>query len=90
MFEQALTNPDAVGKRHIILSETMWVKDVAQILSDEFKPQGYRIPTFQFPFCAMWAASFVMTALKNILPRWGEVTLLSNDRVRSCCSPTVG
>jgi nucleoside-diphosphate-sugar epimerase len=39
--------PEAVGNRHIIVSEGKWfsIKRVADILSSEFSPKGYKVKT---------------------------------------------
>ncbi len=37
---KAMTIPEAAGKRHIVYGQGMWLKEIAQILSKEFKPQG--------------------------------------------------
>ncbi len=39
--------PEAVGHRHIIVSEAKWfsIKRVADILASEFGPKGYKVKT---------------------------------------------
>lgn len=29
-----------LGKRHLIVNQNIWMKEIAQILAKEFKPQG--------------------------------------------------
>ena len=45
----ALTSDKAVGHRHIMCGENMWYGEIAKVYADEFKPQGYRIPTMVVP-----------------------------------------
>lgn len=45
----AMTSPEAVGKRHILSTQNVWLIDVAEILAKEFKPQGYKISTTAAP-----------------------------------------
>ncbi len=37
---KAMTSSEAAGHRHIVLSQGMWMKEVAQVMHKEFKPQG--------------------------------------------------
>jgi nucleoside-diphosphate-sugar epimerase len=37
---KAMTCPQAVGQRHLIVNTNMWLKEIAQHLSKEFKSQG--------------------------------------------------
>jgi hypothetical protein len=32
-----------LGKRHLIVNQNAWMKEMAQILSKEFKPQGMSV-----------------------------------------------
>ena len=45
----ALTSDKAAGNRHIMCSENLWFGEIAKIYAEEFKPQGYRIPTMVAP-----------------------------------------
>ncbi|MBN2045572.1 MAG: aldehyde reductase [Anaerolineales bacterium] len=45
----AMTSEMAVGKRFLCVGGGIWLGEVAEILSNHFRPQGYRIPRIQFP-----------------------------------------
>jgi dihydroflavonol-4-reductase len=45
----AMVCDQAAGKRFLCVGGTMWLTEIARILSDRFRPHGYRIPLFQFP-----------------------------------------
>lgn len=40
----ALTSEKALSNRHMIVTESMLMKEAAQVLHDEFGPKGYRVP----------------------------------------------
>ena len=39
----AMTTKDAAGHRHCVVTEGVWVADMAQMLEDEFGGQGYSV-----------------------------------------------
>jgi dihydroflavonol-4-reductase len=45
----AMTSEEAAGKRFVCVGGGIWLGEIAQILSDRFRPMGYRIPRIQFP-----------------------------------------
>lgn len=83
---KALTNPDAVGNRHIIVSHGMWMKELAQILQKEFKPQGYYIPTMVAPNFIIWLNSLIEKSFKLVVSRLSREYNYDNKRVSDCLS----
>lgn len=77
----ALTKPEAAGKRHIICTKPMWMKDVANIMADEFRPQGYKIATMAAPNCIVWLGSFFSEPLKGVVPKLGKAHEVDNSRM---------
>ncbi|KAA0187627.1 hypothetical protein HAZT_HAZT000166 [Hyalella azteca] len=81
---KCLTNPEAVGKRHIISSGGIWMKDMNQILADEFKPQNYKVCTRELPNFAIWLASiFNESVRKEVYPRLGSLFEINNSRMKN-------
>lgn len=79
----ALEKPEAAGNRYALVTETVSVKEVATILSEEFKPQGYnRIPSIKIPKVAMWAAKFFNTTAKTLYPAIGKIVKYNNEKMR--------
>nr|XP_045599703.1 phenylacetaldehyde reductase-like isoform X3 [Procambarus clarkii] len=79
---KALTLPEAANNRHIIYTDSVWVKDIALAVAKEFKPQGYSIPTGQLPYFLCWVAGLFNKSMKNnILPRIGKVMKIDNKRM---------
>ena len=51
----AMEKPEAAGKRFILYNKSIWMRDVAEIISDEFAPMGYKIPLRNVPKFLIWA-----------------------------------
>ncbi|KAK6195722.1 hypothetical protein SNE40_001090 [Patella caerulea] len=79
---KAMTLDEAVGKRHLIVNSNVWMKEMAQILAKEFKPQGYSVPTMNCPYFALWLSSVFDKTLKLILPQVGKIHRFDNTRMK--------
>ena len=44
-----MTLPEAAGKRHLLMTASMWFREMAQILYDEFHAHGYDVLTDEEP-----------------------------------------
>ena len=51
----AMEKPEAAGKRFILYNKGIWMRDMAEVISAEFAPMGYKIPLRNFPKFLMWA-----------------------------------
>ncbi|KAG0710408.1 putative uncharacterized oxidoreductase [Chionoecetes opilio] len=79
---KALTLPEAVNNRHIILTDCLWYKDIAGAVAKEFRPQGYSIATAQLPYVVLWLAGLFNKGVRNsILPRVGKTLGVENKRM---------
>lgn len=79
---KAMTLPEAANHRHIISTDSFWMKDVAMAASKEFKQQGYSIPTGQLPNFLVWMAGLFNKNLKNhLLPRLSKSLKVDNKRM---------
>ena len=79
----AMTSPEAAGKRHILVSDSLWMKDIAQTLRDEFASQGYKISTSQAPYCLIWLASWFSSMAGMILRALNSQPSYDNTRMRT-------
>ncbi|XP_076324284.1 uncharacterized protein LOC143232573 [Tachypleus tridentatus] len=79
---KAMTTPSSDGHRHIISTQTVWLKDIALMLTKEFKPQGYRVPTMNAPYFAVWLNSFIDKSTRLLLPRIGREFKFDNSRMK--------
>lgn len=78
---KALDNPEHVGKRYLIVTESKWLKDIACIIKKEFKPYGYFVPTIPVPSVFVWMGSFVDKSTAMLVPRLDKEFKLDNKRM---------
>ena len=78
----AIEKPEAAGNRYLLVAETLHVKAVAQIIMQEFKPQGYKVPTKQLPKIGLWVAKLFSASAKAVYPHLGKVLQWSNERMK--------
>lgn len=79
---KAMTIPEAVGHRHIVATQNLWLKEMAQVLAKELKPQGYSISTISCPYFALWVKGLFDKSVKLILPRVGKEIKFDNTRMK--------
>lgn len=68
---QALKRPEAANKRFLLVNKSVWMKDLAEILKVEFKPQGYSVTTSELPKVMAQFSSLFLTELKVVMKEWG-------------------
>ncbi|XP_071949449.1 uncharacterized protein [Antedon mediterranea] len=78
----AMTNDEAVGNRHILLSKNLWFQEICVILATEFKAQGYNPPTKVLPNFLVKFAAFFKTDLKQLVPQLDADIKGDNTRMR--------
>ncbi|XP_078666927.1 uncharacterized protein LOC144908861 isoform X4 [Branchiostoma floridae x Branchiostoma belcheri] len=78
----ALTNEQAADNRHILVQGNMWLREVAQILAKEFKPQGYNVPTMSCPKFLLRISSWFDGGLRMVVPYVGKVLTCDNKRMK--------
>ena len=76
----ALENPNSNGNRYLLSEKTMWILDVAHILQNEFKPQGYKVTTNTIGKCPLRLFSLVNKQAKSILKYTGLSYKLDNSK----------
>jgi len=79
---RAMTHPSAAGNRYICTSAPLWMIDVAQILSKEFSPKGYKITTFGVPKPLVWMVSLWDKDAEAVLPLLGAKTNMTNEKIK--------
>ena len=78
----AMRTPEAAGKRFICSVGNFWMREIAQILNNNFASQGYKVPTRGLPdFLLRIVALFDKTAAL-VVPDLGVVTTLSNQQIK--------
>ena len=79
----AMEKPEAAGKRFLAYTETVSFKDFAAIVREEFKPQGYSVPSMPLPKVGMWIFKFFDQTAKETYDIWGIKLLFNNERMKS-------
>lgn len=78
----ALEKSEAAGNRYALVSGNITLKQMAQMMIEEFKPQGYnKIPSMNIPKCVAWVGKFFDPSTKNIYPSIGKVTRFNNEKM---------
>src|SRR6185295_8779111 len=78
----AMEKPNAAGNRYICAGNHYWMRDIAQMLAEEFGPQGYRVPTGHLPYWVLWLAARFDPTIRMTLNYIGRKELVSNDKIR--------
>ena len=78
----ALERPEAAGNRYIAFAERLSLKEIAQILADEFNPQGYKIAVKGISKAALWATKFVKQDAKMMYHMLGKQFDYSNEKLK--------
>jgi nucleoside-diphosphate-sugar epimerase len=78
---KAMTMPEANGKRHLLVNRTVWLKDLADILDKEFRPQGYIIPLREAPYLLLKFKSFFDKSLNSLIEDYGKEVKLDAKRM---------
>ena len=78
----AMNKPNAAGNRYILYTASMWAKEIADVISKEFSPQGYKIPSMTLPKVAVWLAKFFSAPAKAIYPAVGKTVIYENEKMK--------
>ena len=79
---EALRRPEAANQRFILSNETIWFQRVAQVLQEEFQPQGYNITTKELQRCLLTIGSWFKPEIKQVIHQWGQVMNFDNTKSR--------
>lgn len=78
----AMEKPECSGNRYILTSgTTLNFQEIAQILAEEFEPQGYKIGKRKIPKFVAWLGSFFSSEFKMLLPMIGKNVELVNTKM---------
>ena len=78
----AMEKSGIVGKRFIITAENRSMREMAEVMSREFGPQGYKIPSWSIPKPGVWLLSFFEPTVRMIYSTIGKTITLSNERMK--------
>ena len=78
---KALITKEAAGKRHIVCTDSWWMKQIALVLQKEYKSKGFNPPTMVAPNFLVWLNSFIDKKYKTVVSRLSKEMKFSNERV---------
>ncbi len=79
----AMESPEAAGKRYIAHNTTLPYSEIAAIISREFKPQGYKVPTKPIKKIMLGVLSKFNSGAKFAAKNEGSDIQISNDKMKS-------
>ena len=78
-----METPEATGKRFIVCqSHGMWMKELAEVIAEEFETQGYKLPSWHIPKPGLWLAKFFSPVLARVYPALGKQFTYRTERMR--------
>ena len=77
----AMEKSEAAGNRYLLSSRTINFREYGVIIGNEFRPQGYKIPSRNLPKMVMWLGKFFDSGLKQIYSSVGKHVQVSNERM---------
>ena len=80
---KAMTVPEAAGHRHIVDNGSLWYYQIANVVDEEFRRQGYKIPTRTAPNFFFHIVALFDGTVKRILPALGNKSEFDNSRLRN-------
>lgn len=78
----AMVTPEAAGNRYLLAGEQMWMTDVADLLAEEYRPRGYRVPTHAMPYRLLWLVGRVNLAARAALDYVDVMESVDDAKVR--------
>jgi nucleoside-diphosphate-sugar epimerase len=82
MHVAALTKPQAIGERFIVLGEALWLRDVAAILRDRLGDRARKVPTIALPDWATRLIAKFDPHMRELLPLLGRTQKFSADKAK--------
>ena len=77
----AMEKPEAAGNRYALVSSTSGMREIGRIVAEEFKPQGYKVPSGSLPKPLLWLVSLFDKQAKGIYPFVGKAVRFKNDKM---------
>lgn len=78
---QAVLRPEAAGKRFLLSDDTIWFKDMFEILKEGYGDR-YKINTNELSYWIAWVGSFFDSQLASMLIFWGQEKEYVGKRAR--------
>ena len=79
----AMTLPAVAGQRFICVGEPAWMKEIAKILANEYRPKGWKIPTRALPLWAANLGAYFHPRLKQAKPFLGKASAFDTSKLQN-------
>jgi nucleoside-diphosphate-sugar epimerase len=76
-----MEKPAAAGNRYITAGNHYWIREIAGMLSSEFGPMGYRVPTARAPYWLMWLVARFDKTIRMALQYIGHEEHVSHEKI---------
>ena len=77
----AMEKSEAAGNRYILANKLLHIRELAQIIGNEFRPQGYKVPSKNMPKPLVWVGKLFVPSLRGIYASLGKRIQYSNERM---------
>uniref|UniRef100_A0A914D8C6 NAD-dependent epimerase/dehydratase domain-containing protein n=1 Tax=Acrobeloides nanus TaxID=290746 RepID=A0A914D8C6_9BILA len=78
----AITNRSSDGQRILLSSKSLWFREMAKVVENEFHKFGYCVPTREIPYPILYIYSFFDGQVKEFLPLVGHEQKLDNSKAK--------
>ena len=79
----AMEKSEAAGNRYILSNKILHLREIAEIVRNEFGPQGYKIGSMNMPKPLVWVGKIFIPSLRGVYRSLGKRILYSNERMVS-------
>ena len=79
----AMETPEAAGQRYIANGQNLWWKEMADIMAEEFGPQGYKPTSYVMPKFGVAIMKVFNSFLRRIYPMIGTEIKYDNKKMMS-------
>ena len=79
----AMEKSEAAGNRYILSNKLLHFREFAEIIRNEFGPQGYKITSMNMPKAIVWVGKIFIPSLRNLYRSLGKRLQYSNERMVS-------
>ena len=77
----AMEKSEAAGNRYILANKALHIRELADIIRNEFGPQGYKIASKNMPKPLVWVGKLFVPSLKAVYQSLGKTMQYNNERM---------
>ena len=77
----AMKKSEAAGNRYILANKILHMREFADIIRNEFGPQGYKIASKNMPKPLVWVGKLFIPSLKDVYRALGKTIQYNNERM---------